>query len=329
MKHYNRTLLIIYIIVFLISNNLNSQVDFHVKNGVINNMKVNFYTFQIKKTLNEYYSLDAAIIGEFKNNKPLMFYIEGSSRSPSFVIDNKYQIQYIGPNEILKFTDYYNFVILGKPSIPILLEINKLDKNNLFLDTLGNIPNDYTFNNNLTEYVKSYNLIIDTFCKLNLNSKCIVMGHSQGARIALELHSNNNIKGIIYLSSDPLGRFASEFDNLQKNDIERYKFYCQALEFGNNDLNCVLRNDTYYTWQSFSKPSLLTMNLVKKPILITYGGQDKSCPNCYIFDILPIYFKNIFVLKYENLDHNYFDDKMTRHFDIVYSQIISWCLINL
>lgn len=325
------TLYKIYVLnffVFFVSINLNSQVDFKIENNVMNNMKVHFYTFKIYKTSNEFYNLEASLIGEFDNYKPLMFYIEGSSRSPSFIINNDNQIQYIGPNEILKFTKYYNFVILGKPAIPIKLDVNKLDENNLYVDSMGNIPIDYILNNNLEQYVKSYNTIIDTLSNLNYNKNIFIMGHSQGARIAIELHTNKNIKGIIYMSSDPLGRFASEFDNTEQNDSERYNYYCQALMYGNNDLNCMLRNDTYYTWQSFSKPSILTINIIEKPILITFGELDKNCPNCYIFDILPIYLKNIDVIRFDKLDHNYFDQEMNRNFDKVYDQIISWSLKN-
>jgi hypothetical protein len=319
-------LFVLIFFVFFVSVNSNSQIDFQIEPNFMNDVKVNFYTFKFKSVDNQFYNLEASLIGEFDNHKPLMFYIEGSSRSPSFILNNDNQIQYFGANEILKFTEYYNFVILGKPAIPIKLHVNKLDENNLYLDSLGNIPSAYTLNNNLDQYIKTYNTIIDTLCNLNYNKRSFVMGHSQGARIALELHANSNIKGIVYMSCDPLGRFASEFDNTDQNDVERYEFYCQALSYGNNDLNCLLRNDTYYTWQSFAKPSILTMNTIEKPILITFGDQDKSCPNCYIFDIIPIYLKNIEVIKFENLDHNYFDNEMNRNFNKVYDQIITWSL---
>lgn len=272
--------------------------------------------------------IDFAIIGDLKNKKPILFLVEGSGNYSSFLINDSSKLNYIYPNGIFNFLDNYNIVIAGKFGIPLVRNVREIKDDYLYYDSTGNVPKEYLLNTNLETSVYFYKAIITEILKKSTKKEFVTIGHSQGARIALELANHKKAKACIYMSSDPLGRFASvldsEFSSFENRNNERYDYYLDMVKNGNND--SLFRNETTLAWKSFTYPSIISMGKMKVPLLITYGDMDKSCPNCYIYDILPLHFTYIDVKKYKNLDHSYFDKNDLSHFDEVYSDILNWLI---
>ena len=286
-----------------------------------------FYSYSEGKE-NAKKAIEFAFIGDFKNRKPVIFFIEGSGHYSSFTIDDSLNIKYIFSNELFSFLDKYNILIVGKFGIPIVSTKSAQEKSFQYYDSLGKLPVEYLVNTNLATSVQVFGSIIDKISKLNKTPKFLVMGHSQGSRIAIELAKHPNVIGTVYMSSDPLGRLGSvldeEYSLFEKRNDERYDYYLGLVKNGSNSTDSVFREDTYNNWKSFAYPSLISISQTKKPLLITFGDLDKNCPNCYVYDLLPSYFSNIEVIKYKGLDHSYYDIEENSHWDSLYKDIRKW-----
>lgn len=320
-KRYN---LIIFLILF--TNFICAQKITLIETCKTSDYEVSFFNIEyIDSCL---YSIEFAQIGELKNGKPTLIYFEGSGLTPSFIKDSTNEVFYTSFQSILSFSDSFNLIIPSKFGIPICTTLDYLNENYEYFEN-QKLPESYLMNSTLENYTNIFNRMINSLSKKAKNKHFFVMGHSQGARIALSLMTNKYIMSGIYMSADPLGRLAStideEFSRFENRNIEKCRFYLSLLNCSDCPVDSVFRNESIQSWKSFSKPSILLMNDLSKPLLITYGDMDLSCPNCYIFDILPHFNKSITVKKYEGYDHNYFF-KNEKKIELVYDEIKNWLL---
>lgn len=270
--------------------------------------------------------IEYAVYGELDKNKSTVFFIEGSLPTSSY-FKYKDTVYYTGPNEIMDLSIEFNLIILGKPAVPILIDYGLMNDDLVYRDSNGLIPKDYLLNDNIDFYTESYSSIVNQLVKdFNLND-LYIFGHSQGSRIAAELAlSNDNIKGVILSSIDPLGRIATMIDksyaNFEKKD--KTKFLQSVIRDGTNSLDSTFMESTYYSWQSFSYPLIITMSKIEKPILMAYGTVDLNCPNCYIYSYLVTYIPNFDFLSYEGYNHNFFDNKGNKQWGEVIRDVECW-----
>jgi len=271
-------------------------------------------------------SIEGLYFGDNNKSKPLLLFIQGSGLNPLFLSDS------LGRKYPLFITslisEQINLIILSKPGIPRIVELKDLNSNYDYLIGDSIPPKLFSKLNYLDCQVKLHNKCI-SYLKNNYKySKLIVAGHSQGARITAELSVNKHVDKIIYMSADPLGRIAvrydKEYSKFEEHSKAKLKFYNSV--FKENNQSNLWGNDTFKTWVSFSKPSLIALSKSEIPTLIVYGTLDKSCPNCYTFSFLPSYYDNISVFKYENYGHNYSDPEGEYHWDIVVKDVYSWIL---
>lgn len=271
--------------------------------------------------------VEGIFVGNKDEKKPLILFIQGSEPVPLFCSVGDTIYYPLVPHQIIEKKEFFNFVFLSKPGVPALTDIKELDKNYYYLDQLSKkTPSQYIKNNTLPYYNHIYSSLIKELNKINEYSELIVMGHSQGARVVAELSTNVLVDKIVYMSADPLGRIAIQYDKeyaifKERND-EKLTFYNSL--FDSKKADSLYRGDTYDSWKSFSIPSIITLTQSKVPLLIVYGRMDENCPNCYIFSFLPNYFENIYVIAYKNYDHNFFDTQRKNNWDIVINDVCKW-----
>lgn len=270
-------------------------------------------------------SIEGVFIGDRNKNKPMVIFIPGSGLMPIYASRGDSSFYPLIPHQMLKYRDSYNFVVLSKPGVPAVVELSKLDEKYYYADPeTGKIPENYIDNNNLDFYTAMHKILINKLDSIADFNKLIVMGHSQGARIAAEFSSCTSVDKIVYMSADPLGRIAvsldMEYAKFEERNEEKIDFYKSIF----TEEEGIYWGDTYESWRSFSKPPLLQLSQSKKPILVVYGEMDRSCPNCYVFKNLPTYQENIDVLNYPSYDHHYFDEQKENNWDKVMKDVFGW-----
>lgn len=267
-----------------------------------------------------------ALHGKFEEGRKTMFFVDGSLPTSRYLKHND-TVYFTAPQEILKLTSEYNLVILGKPSIPLLLDYQDETEDHIYRNSTGSTPDGFLLNDNMAFYVESYNEVINQVCEeFDLNS-VFIFGHSQGSRIAAELALNNNsIDGVILSSVDPLGRTATMIDKNYANSEKKDKteFLQSIVKDGTNSPDSTFMKSTYYSWQSFSYPLIITLSKIEIPVLMLYGTQDVNCPNCYVYGYFDTYNPNFKKLSYEGYDHNFFDSEGQKHWDEVIDDVSNW-----
>lgn len=306
MVHFRVTLLLIFI-----SQNAFSQIKTDIFGEKIIFSKVDEIQYAIHP---------------LNKDKKTIFLIEGSVPFSSYYNYND-TVYYTGPKEIMKLSTVFNLIVLGKPGIPILIDYEFLNKDYVYKDSTGKIPAEFLQNDNVAFYTKRYNEIINKISYEYGLDDIYIFGHSQGSRIAANLALNNkNIKGVILSSVDPLGRIASvidkDYSNFEKKDKTEY--LQSIVQNGSNSIDSTFMNSTYYSWQSFSYPLIITLSKIEIPILMIYGTQDTNCPNCYVYGYLDNYIPNLKSLSYDGYDHNFIDKKGIKHWDGVIKDVIYW-----
>lgn len=311
------------IIILLISSSSYCQTDslilFHpIKEGF--NGKI----FTLKTDSIE---VEGIFVGEKSENKPIILFIQGSEPVPLYCSVGDTIFYPLIPWQLLEKTERFNFVFLSKPGIPALTDINKLDKKYYYLDeATGNASLKYLKNNNLTFYHHVYSALIKQLQSITDYSELIVMGHSQGSRIVAELSTNPLVDKIIYMSAEPLGRIAIQYDKeyskFRERNNEKLSFYNSF--FDPNKADSLYCGDTYKSWKSFTKPTIISLAKSNLPILIVYGEMDENCPNCYVFSFMQNYFNNMSVINYKELDHNFFNMERKNNWNIVIEDVCKW-----
>lgn len=271
--------------------------------------------------------IEGVFWGDKTKSKPLIIFIQGSGPVPLYCSVGDTTFYPLIPYQILSLEKKYNFFMLTKPGIPSITPLKHLDEKYFYKSNDSSSISEYYFErNNLDYYVTAYSLLMEYLSQSVSYTQIILVGHSEGGRIVAELSSNKFVDKAVYMSADPLGRIATIYDQeysrfIERND-QKLSFYNSLFDVNKRD--SVFWGDNYYSWTSFSKPSIIALTQSTIPILIIYGERDENCPNCYIFSFLPSYFNNISVLNYKYFDHNYFDERNKNNWNIVVGDIHEW-----
>lgn len=269
-------------------------------------------------------STEILLINHFDSNKENLIFFEGSLPKVSFIKQDS--IYYIGNQNIIKLSTKFNLFFLSKPGVPLIAEEGFYDSKGFYINKTDSLNSSYYKKDYLEYYVDQYTLCLRKIRKMYGKKKIILFGHSQGSRIASELTLRNEkyIKELVFTSADPLGRIATLIDQdyVNKGKKEKIDYYIKKFttKIDSNDLNDEAEN--LKSWQSFSYPSIITLSFIKIPIFIYYGDSDfTNCPNCYIYDFLPLYFKNIHTTAV-NGDHNFFTSDKNSNWSFIIDDVI-------
>jgi dienelactone hydrolase len=258
--------------------------------------------------------------GEELKQKPIFFFCQGSLPVPLILLDEK------GPFGTFPFTadsiiSDYHLVIIGKPGVPVVAEIAKLNKDFTYYDTkTSKFPKEYTQRNYLEYYVNRNKAVINFLQKHSWVSKkkLVVAGHSEGSSIAASMATQiKTITHLVYSGGNPLGRMMTiitrgrqnETDSLSTGELlfTEWKKITEQPEISETN-----EGDSYKTTFSFSKPLIESFSKINIPVLVSYGTKDYGAApfNDYLrFEMMRIKKPDIFFKAYIGKEHNYFSLK--------------------
>ncbi|MEW5675313.1 alpha/beta hydrolase [Flavobacterium enshiense] len=277
--------------------------------------------------------------GEENKKKPMLFWCQGSLPQPVLKYDEKgiYGTFPFNPDD---FLTTYHLVIVGKPGVPVISDVKKLERDYTYRDSQGKTPKQYSEHNHLDFYVQRNNVILQRLLseKWISDEKVVVAGHSEGSGIAAKMASENKaVTHLIYSGGNPYGRILSiiaqsRFYDSDNNTIE----YWKAVVDNKNDLTSE-ESDSFKTTYDFSVPVNETIEKLKKPVLITYGTKDWNAAYNDMFYVEAIRkeIKNITFIPFPGLEHNYFpvNEKMEPNHQIynwenVGKEWVKWLTVN-
>ncbi|MFK7061319.1 acyl-CoA thioester hydrolase/BAAT C-terminal domain-containing protein [Flavobacterium oreochromis] len=320
---------ILQIIIFL-----NCQENCFSQTESIENLGFRFFNFTYK---NEVVNLLVqSKKGDENIKKPLIIYLQGSLAKPliiNYPKKDNYKYSLAFPFNTEKIIQKYHIAVISKPYIPIVVNINDLDENYTYIDSISKKnPINFLKNDNL-EYLTKRNIRAIEFLKRQNfvnSSKIILLGHSEGSRIAYEITKRkNNISNLIYLSGNPFGRYmnisqsiraSQDTSYLLKKD-DAFSFWLEIVQ--NKTINNFEEGkDTYKSWYNYSKPYFDKFLKIRKPVFIGYGTRDDSSAfnDLYYFYTLLYEKKNFYVKPYVGLEHSFYkvNDDTTVNYDISY-----------
>lgn len=255
--------------------------------------------------------------GEEKIAKPLFLFCQGSLPQPVVKYDETGLYGTL-PFDETAFLDDYHIVIVGKPFIPIISNVNKLGKNYMFLKDKENEipPKGYIDRNYLDYYVFRNNAILKQLFKERWvkTNQLLVAGHSEGSTVAVKMASlNRKITQLIYSGGNPYGRITSILNQSRFKETDSLPKGQKVVEHWKNIVANPTQiqydgGDTFKATYSFSLPQRDNLMQLKIPVLITYGTADDSVAYNDLFQIEAIQQlkRNITFKSYVGLEHNYF-----------------------
>ena len=321
-----------------------SSEDFGFKHISINYNKENVDVLVLSKK------------GESSTPKPLFFFCQGSLPIPLIITDGETTYPTF-PFETKSILEKYHLVIVGKPGIPIISDVKMLQADLSFLVSNSETtiteapkylpPKMYVKNNHLDFYVQRNLFVINFLLNQQFADKktLVAAGHSQGARIAVEMAlKSKNITHLIYASGNPCGQIMSMVSKSRQieNPMDSLTFaendfnYYEAIIADSNKIEST-DEDSYKSIYSFSKSSINDFPKLKIPTYVCYGSFDPITPfNDYLRAEMIRKRKTNFTFNcYLGLEHNYFGIKPTGEIDYdnfnwdkVANDWLNWLLKN-
>jgi pimeloyl-ACP methyl ester carboxylesterase len=250
----------------------------------------------------------------------LVLYCQGSLPVPFFLTDDRGVFSTIPfPFDSLKTN--YQFVFISKPGVPLATTIDRVNERYVFVDDTGKMPATYTDRNYLEYYVSTTNQVLEVLLAARQYERVIVMGHSQGARVAAQVAATNpQVTHLVYLSGNPLGRYDQLIrekreaqllglltDEEAQAAIEALYQRWKAVHTNPEDLDTQY-GDSNKTWTSFSTSTLDEFLSIDLPIFVGYGTRDIVSRYC---DLLPLHFieagkDNLELRAYPGYDHSFY-----------------------
>ncbi|HET6243798.1 MAG: hypothetical protein H0V01_11755 [Bacteroidetes bacterium] len=323
------------------------QVDKNAKNKPsisrkIDGIDVFSYSIYTENDTIEYIKIGTDTL----SSKPIILFLQGSLPVP--LIFDFVDFKHINiPFEYSEFIAYYHLIEISMPKTPIVAGQKNLNQEYCYIvDTVkeNTFKQEYLKDNYLENYVNRTNQVISDLQKKEWfkNDSIHLIGHSQGAKIAAVVASeNSNISTVSLLGFNAFGRYDEyvrrERQKLKTNKItgEEYKsnideLYERWTEINQKPKDFENGNNSITTFSIDYIPYLLNINI---PIFVGYGTEDIILENC---DLLPISFiqhqkSNLTLKPYVGLDHNFFevkdgrpDFKNRNHWTDVIKEIIEW-----
>lgn len=290
------------------------------------NADLDIYTFSIPSGEDSICFIKTGV--DVDTPRPTLIFCQGSLPTP-LIIDFGHTsiVAALGNFDYKSIFKDFNVILITKPFTPVMATEKELNSQYCYItnpDNKNSLSKDYLAANFMETYIERGNTVVDFLLKQKwVDTKNIfVVGHSEGVKVATKLASTNpNIKGLGFLSGNPLGRIDQsirELRDLEKsqampkdevqnriNDIyAMWKTVCD-----NKDKDISEGGDTPKTIYSFSQPVLSDLLELDIPIFVAYGTADIVSSYC---DLLPIYFiqkgkQNWKVKPYSGLEHNFFE----------------------
>ncbi|MFV0396701.1 MAG: hypothetical protein ACK5JU_01610 [Bacteroidales bacterium] len=284
--------------------------------------------------------------GDIHQRKGVIIFCQGSLPIPLIVIDSNGDHFFPAINFNMDYlSKSYHLVLISPPNIPLVANDTNLDSQFAFVEN-KNIPYSYPIgylsNNYLEKYVERAQYVIDFLRTQEWvdPNRLIIVGHSQGSRIATKVAAGNSkVFAVGYFSGNPLGRIDESIWKIKistyKNELSQDEAQ-RKLDNIYNDWRKMNTESSEYEFRSilsFSKPILDDLLRITQPLYITFGTNDETAFYC---NFLPIEFIRKGKCNYEfvpriGYDHNFFEvDSMNKpdyskcHWDDVMKDFLIW-----
>ncbi len=286
--------------------------------------------------------------GDENIKKPLILYIQGSLARPliiNYPEDNNYKYSLAFPFDTKILLNKYHLAVVSKPFIPVTVDVDSLNKQFEYIQPKDKkIPVNFLKNNNLNYYKKRFKRIVNYLNSLSFVKKnnLIVLGHSEGSRIAFAISKQKPVKALIYLSGNPFGRYMNivQRNRLDEKDTDFLKKdrvfdYWKKIKKNKDKNNYELGGDTYVSWYLYSKPYFKKFLKIKKNVFIGYGTKDFSAPynDLFKFYVLLKNKTNFNIQTYQGLEHSFYKMDETgkihhdkSYFNLVIQDVLKWLI---
>lgn len=255
--------------------------------------------------------------GDEQKTKPLFFFCQGSLPQPLIKFDETgaYSVFPFDPENLCKD---YHLVIVGKPYVPLMVNVKELGQNFTYNDSTGKFPKKYS-ERNLPDYYVNRNIAVLKFLlkqKWASGNKLVFAGHSEGSTIAAKMAVQfPAVSHLIYSGGNPSGRIMTMISRSRSEETDtdttrygefEFEYWQKTVEQQKNTNDTF--GDTYKATYDFSLPPSVYLNKLKIPVLVTYGTKDYSTAYNDLFRAECIrQKKNNFTFKaYIGAEHNYF-----------------------
>lgn len=282
-----------------------------------------------------------------KDKKPVFLWFQGSQPYPLYIKQDE-QFTLLGGGlanfNLSKINDQFHIVVISPPTVPLIVDRDKLSNAYQFVPDLTDphTPSvEYQKADYLENYVNRANIVMD-FLKNQpwIDSTFLaVAGHSQGTRVASKFAVLRQPDIIGLFSPNPLSRLTemirTPFLKAKRGDIswdkadEEIEYYKNISKWMQNE-KIVQDNPSLKAWKSFSENPIEDWFKIKGKLYIAYGTDDASADLCSIIPLC----EDIFlhgppeIVRYNDLDHNFFSRDTTRNWDMVFDKFYEWITEN-
>lgn len=321
---------------------------FSQKGKIINNQSTSFEILDKNEKI-EFIVFDT----ELTEKKPVLLWCQGSLPYPIYVNSKEEGIWLIGGGitnfDISNIVKNYHLVIISMPKTPLVADEKEINESYWYFGNSNdkNIPTtEFQKADYLENYVNRGLKVLKFLKKQNWvdNSKLIVVGHSQGSKVATKIAiENKNVSKLGLFSANPFGRIDQNIRSYRKDAEQKLISWKEAdkkieeeyqtFKDANNP-KILKEKPELLAWKSFSIPLIDDWINFNKPIYLAYGTNDIASD---LNDIIPLYFirehkDNLTLKRYLNLEHNFFEVEEGKanhekpHWENVMNEFINWTL---
>ncbi|OGX85062.1 dienelactone hydrolase family protein [Hymenobacter glacialis] len=261
-------------------------------------------------------SVDVLVLsqpGEEKQKKPLLFWVQGSLPTPLVLYDRQgaFPVFPFHPKAVLKNC---HLVIVSKPGIPLMADVEGRDPNQMFGRTA---PPPYYCARNYLDYFVQRDVALLRYIKKQPwvdKSHVVAAGHSQGSTIVAHLAAVPGlVSHAVYLSGNSLGQLMSMLaESRQREDsvaavatFQRWQTAVAHPTFA----DCV--GDDPRSLFGFGTAVLPMLLRVQVPVYVGYGTRDRGVAgNDFLrLECIRLHKTNFTFREYPGREHNFFGFK--------------------
>ncbi|MDR1679644.1 MAG: hypothetical protein LBR81_07695 [Prevotellaceae bacterium] len=316
---------------------------FAQKTSIVDNKAIKFELTQNNDSIH-FIVVDTVLT----QKKPVFLWSQGSRACPLIIRFENGNSLLVGISnfDIASIKKYYHLVIVSMPKTPVVANENELTDFE-YISPNPEHRNDFFKADYWENHVERANIVLGFLRKQSWvdNSKLVVAGHSQGARIAPRIaFRNKNVTHLGMFSANPFGRIDQMIQSARKNaesgkisweKAEKEMEYWYDLYKRANNPQEVEKTPELTPWKSYSEAQIDELVKINIPIYLAYGTADVGSDLC---DLVPLHFiregkDNLTLKRYFNLEHNFFEvdengvpDRNKRHWVEVMNEFVKWTI---